>query len=94
MILKTFKKYNKNLYLLIQHVFIVLVLAVLVICTARILTFLSLCVRSSRKLHLNMFNSVMSTSVRFFDLNPIGRIMNRFSKDVGQLDGELIENFF
>jgi hypothetical protein len=31
----------------------------------------------------------MSTSVRFFDLNPIGRIMNRFSKDVGQLDGKL-----
>ena len=60
-----------------------MVLTIVVICTARILTFLGLCVRSSRKLHSNMFNSVMSTQIRFFDLNPIGiniEINNRFYK--------------
>ena len=33
-----------------------------------------------------MFNAVMSTPIRFFDLNPLGRIMNRFSKDINLLD--------
>lgn len=33
-----------------------------------------------------MFNSVMSTPIRFFDLNPLGRILNRFSKDINILD--------
>ena len=37
-------------------------------------------------MHRNMNNCVMSTPIRFFDLNPLGRIMNRFSKDIGVLD--------
>lgn len=36
-----------------------------------------------------MFNSVMSTSLRFFDINPLGRIINRFSKDINLLDETL-----
>ena len=37
-------------------------------------------------MHQNMLNQVLSTPIRFFDLNPLGRIMNRFSKDIGLLD--------
>jgi len=37
-------------------------------------------------MHAEMFNAVMSTPIRFFDLNPLGRIMNRFSKDINLLD--------
>lgn len=33
-----------------------------------------------------MFEKVLQTPIRFFDINPIGRIMNRFSKDIGQID--------
>jgi hypothetical protein len=33
-----------------------------------------------------MLNSVTGTKVRFFDQNPIGRIMNRFTMDVGNID--------
>jgi ABC-type multidrug transport system fused ATPase/permease subunit len=36
-----------------------------------------------------MLKSVMKAKIRFFDLNPIGRIMNRFSKDIGSLDDVL-----
>lgn len=33
-----------------------------------------------------MFNGLISTSMRFFDKNPSGRILNRFSKDIGTTD--------
>ncbi|XP_048056290.1 multidrug resistance-associated protein 4 [Megalobrama amblycephala] len=46
-------------------------------------------VRATETLHSRMFNSILRTPVRFFDINPIGRILNRFSKDIGQLDSLL-----
>ncbi|XP_056122936.1 multidrug resistance-associated protein 4 [Rhinichthys klamathensis goyatoka] len=46
-------------------------------------------VRSAETLHSRMFNSILKTPVRFFDINPIGRILNRFSKDIGHLDSLL-----
>ncbi|XP_054480100.1 ATP-binding cassette sub-family C member 4-like [Anoplopoma fimbria] len=46
-------------------------------------------VRSTQSLHNRMFNSILGTHVRFFDVNPIGRILNRFSKDIGQLDSNM-----
>ncbi|KAM4711153.1 ATP-binding cassette sub-family C member 4-like isoform 1-T1 [Anableps anableps] len=46
-------------------------------------------VKSAQALHNNMFNAVLRTYVHFFDVNPIGRILNRFSKDIGQMDSTL-----
>uniref|UniRef100_A0A8C2B3A7 Cystic fibrosis transmembrane conductance regulator n=1 Tax=Cyprinus carpio TaxID=7962 RepID=A0A8C2B3A7_CYPCA len=46
-------------------------------------------VNSTETLHNRMFNSILRTPVHFFDVNPIGRILNRFSKDIGQLDSLL-----
>uniref|UniRef100_A0A673LV24 Multidrug resistance-associated protein 4-like n=1 Tax=Sinocyclocheilus rhinocerous TaxID=307959 RepID=A0A673LV24_9TELE len=46
-------------------------------------------VSSAETLHNRMFNSILRTPVRFFDINPIGRILNRFSKDIGHLDSLL-----
>ncbi|XP_064381893.1 ATP-binding cassette sub-family C member 4-like isoform X2 [Halichondria panicea] len=46
----------------------------------------AICVNASRVLHNRMFASVMRVPVLFFDTNPIGRILNRFSKDIGYLD--------
>ena len=48
-----------------------------------------ICLQASKNLHKKMFNSVMVSPVRFFDLNPLGRIMNRFSKDIGLVDEEV-----
>ncbi|KAF1371659.1 hypothetical protein PFLUV_G00270750 [Perca fluviatilis] len=46
-------------------------------------------VRSAQSLHNRMFNSILKSPVHFFDVNPIGRVLNRFSKDIGQLDSML-----
>ncbi|XP_049611466.1 ATP-binding cassette sub-family C member 4 [Syngnathus scovelli] len=46
-------------------------------------------VRCTQALHDKMFSAILRTPVRFFDINPIGRVLNRFSKDVGQLDSNM-----
>jgi len=51
------------------------------------------CVRAGIRLHDRMFKSILHTTVRFFDVNPVGRILNRFSKDLGLID-ELMPGFF
>ncbi|XP_073707299.1 ATP-binding cassette sub-family C member 4 [Garra rufa] len=55
----------------------------------RCLIMFNVLVSSAERLHNRMFNSILRTQVRFFDTNPIGRILNRFSKDIGQLDSLL-----
>lgn len=52
----------------------------------RSITFYRLCLTASQKLHDGMFKGLISTTMRFFDTNPSGRILNRFSKDMGATD--------
>lgn len=42
--------------------------------------------RSSINLHNQIFGNILSATMRFFDTNPSGRILNRFSKDMGIVD--------
>ncbi|XP_035030030.2 ATP-binding cassette sub-family C member 4 isoform X2 [Hippoglossus stenolepis] len=55
----------------------------------RSLVFFNVLVSSSQTLHNSMFTAILRTPVHFFDINPIGRILNRFSKDIGYLDSLL-----
>lgn len=43
-------------------------------------------INCSSNLHLTMLTSLLKTSVRFFDVSPAGRILNRFAKDIGCMD--------
>nr|APD26522.1 ATP-binding cassette transporter subfamily C member 4 X4 protein [Brachionus koreanus] len=52
----------------------------------RVSMFYTLSARAAISMHRNMFNKVLKTPMRFFDTNPLGRIMNRFSKDIGYID--------
>ncbi|KAJ8713562.1 hypothetical protein PYW07_013932 [Mythimna separata] len=54
--------------------------------SGRSIMFLWVCMRSSIKLHNQMFKNILSATMRFFDTNPSGRILNRFSKDMGIVD--------
>ncbi|XP_022257889.1 multidrug resistance-associated protein 4-like isoform X2 [Limulus polyphemus] len=48
--------------------------------------FYIMCMRSSIGLHNKMFGSIVRAPISFFDNNPLGRILNRFSKDLGTID--------
>ncbi|XP_020936935.1 multidrug resistance-associated protein 4-like isoform X3 [Sus scrofa] len=50
-------------------------------------------VNSSQTLHKQMLESVLRAPVLFFDRNPTGRILNRFSKDTGHMDDLLPQIF-
>ncbi|XP_064825804.1 ATP-binding cassette sub-family C member 4-like isoform X1 [Oncorhynchus masou masou] len=63
--------------------------ATLIFGFARSLLMFNVLVKAAQSLHNRMFNSILRTPVRFFDVNPIGRVLNRFSKDIGQLDAAL-----
>ena len=59
----------------------------------RACVFLLASLRCSEKLHDKMVVAVLQAPVLFFDSNPVGRIMNRFSKDVGCMDEMLPKKF-
>ena len=46
--------------------------------------------RGSRKLHDGMVNSLLRAPMSFFHANPHGRIINRFTKDVTDIDKLMI----
>ncbi|KAF6206425.1 hypothetical protein GE061_017658 [Apolygus lucorum] len=71
-----------------QCIYVFLGITVLTIAIALVRSFLFfiMCMRSSMKLHDNMFNSLSRTNMWFFNNNNSGRILNRFSKDIGQID--------
>ncbi|XP_031344031.1 multidrug resistance-associated protein 4-like isoform X2 [Photinus pyralis] len=66
-----------------------IIILVIIVAITRNLSFVILCVRSSTRLHYNMFNSILRGTMRFFNLNSSGRILNRFSKDMGTIDDTL-----
>jgi len=47
------------------------------------------CLKASQKLHDAAIEAVLRAKVEFFDVNPLGRILNRFSADVGNADDQL-----
>ncbi|XP_069457987.1 ATP-binding cassette sub-family C member 4-like isoform X1 [Ovis canadensis] len=59
----------------------------------RSLLALYILVNSSQTLHNKMLKSILRVPVLFFDRNPAGRILNRFSKDIGQMDDSLPSSF-
>jgi len=56
--------------------------------------FLSFAISASQKLHNRMFERLLGAKIYFFDTNPVGRVLNRFSKDIGQIDELLPDTFF
>ncbi|BGP39463.1 hypothetical protein JCM10449v2_003413 [Rhodotorula kratochvilovae] len=49
--------------------------------------------RASRRLHKMLLHSVLRAPLRWFDSQALGRIQNRFSKDLEGVDASLPDNF-
>ena len=37
-----------------------------------------------------MFWKILLTKMRFFHINPVGRVLNRFAQDMALVDGQLV----
>lgn len=49
------------------------------------------CWRACRRIHDQLLDNVMRLPGRFYDTTPLGRILQRFSKDVEVVDSKLPE---
>ncbi|CAG4963685.1 unnamed protein product [Parnassius apollo] len=67
-------------------IFGILTIATVAVALFRAFLFFSLCMKSSIKLHDQMFDCISQSPMSFFHANPSGRILNRFSKDMGAVD--------
>ncbi|XP_053671125.1 ATP-binding cassette sub-family C member 4-like [Anopheles nili] len=64
----------------------VIIIGVVLFTIFRGYLFFNICMKASRNLHDRMFARILTAPMRFFDTNPSGRILNRFSKDMGAID--------
>ncbi|CAH1098765.1 unnamed protein product [Psylliodes chrysocephalus] len=67
-------------------IYTILIGSSVIILTIRSFLFYHICMTASKVLHSQIFNNVLQAPMRFFDTNPSGRILNRFSKDMGAID--------
>lgn len=68
------------------YIYAGITVTIITLTLSRSVSFFTVCMRSSAKLHDNMFNSILCGAMRFFNTTPSGRILNRFSKDMGAMD--------
>uniref|UniRef100_A0AAY4DL30 ATP-binding cassette sub-family C member 5 n=1 Tax=Denticeps clupeoides TaxID=299321 RepID=A0AAY4DL30_9TELE len=57
--------------------------------TTRGLVFVKCTLRASSVLHDKLFQKILLSPMRFFDTTPLGRILNRFSRDMDEVDVRL-----
>nr|XP_012135510.1 PREDICTED: multidrug resistance-associated protein 4-like isoform X4 [Megachile rotundata] len=66
------------------YTFCIILLTITVL--GRNMFFMKICTTASKNLHNLMFSNILRTTMSFFHHNASGRILNRFSKDVGTMD--------
>jgi ATP-binding cassette subfamily C (CFTR/MRP) protein 4 len=66
-----------------------LVIAVGSLALVRAIMYFHLTIEASKRLHDDMTKSVIRAKIEFFDTNSLGRVLNRFSADVGIADDQL-----
>ncbi|XP_026726077.1 multidrug resistance-associated protein 4-like [Trichoplusia ni] len=62
------------------------ILGIIIVSHLRIFVFMVMTMRASQNLHNIIYEQLIVAVMRFFDTNPSGRVLNRFSKDMGAMD--------
>ncbi|XP_023231179.1 multidrug resistance-associated protein 4-like [Centruroides sculpturatus] len=68
------------------YVYVGLIFGLLVVTFISVSVFYEMSMAASINLHKNMFRCIIRTPITFLDMNPIGKIINRFSKDMMSVD--------
>ncbi|XP_064192872.1 ATP-binding cassette sub-family C member 12 isoform X1 [Anguilla rostrata] len=79
-----------------QLIYSMTIVAMVLLSAIKAYSFTKVTLGGSSKLHDKMFHRVLRSPMSFFDTTPIGRIVNRFSKDQDEIDTGLpfnAENF-
>ncbi|KAK3251221.1 hypothetical protein CYMTET_39428 [Cymbomonas tetramitiformis] len=77
------------------YTYMAVVAGVTLAAVLRAAAFMVLCGRAGRGLHNTLFMRVLRAPVsEFFDVTPIGEIVNRFAKDMDVVDNQLPDNMF
>ncbi|XP_048402989.1 ATP-binding cassette sub-family C member 12 isoform X4 [Stegostoma tigrinum] len=72
------------------------IVVIIVLSVIKGFAFTKFTLKASSTLHDNVFYKILHCPMKFFDTTPIGRIINRFSKDMDEIDVRLpfqAENF-
>ncbi|XP_055375264.1 probable multidrug resistance-associated protein lethal(2)03659 [Condylostylus longicornis] len=68
------------------YIFSGITIGTILITLFRSFLFFNVAMKASTNLHNQMFRGITRATMYFFNTNPSGRILNRFSKDMGQVD--------
>ena len=79
--------HENTLYYMKRYVLLVLLFVFL--SAGRDMAQFSIAMRASKRMYTDLIASLMRAPPRFFDVTPIGRIMNRLSKDIQTVDTEI-----
>ncbi|XP_066143813.1 probable multidrug resistance-associated protein lethal(2)03659 isoform X2 [Euwallacea fornicatus] len=71
------------------YIYTVLIALTVTLTLTRSFTFYRFTIKASLRLHNNMFSKIVYATMRFFHTNPSGRMLNRFSSDMGAIDEQL-----
>lgn len=74
---------TRETYLIVYAVIMALGTAIFIY---RSFGFFHLCLRTSVNLHDKLFRGIARAQMVFFNTNPSGRILNRFARDIGNVD--------
>ncbi|CAD6203315.1 GSCOCT00009756001.2-RA-CDS [Cotesia congregata] len=73
------------------YIYLVLLITFITLSMSRARFLIWVGMRAARKLHNQMFSNLLQATMYFFNTNPSGRLLNRFSKDVGAMDDLLLQ---
>lgn len=82
----TFDNFSSATYAIISGFFTA---TILVIGTTRAFGFYANTIQVSKNVHKLMLGRILGAPLHFFETNPSGRILNRFSADLGSMDEQL-----
>lgn len=70
----------------IMYLYTAMTLGTIVVAVFKSIYYMLFFAVASRNLHDYIFSKIIKATMRFYNNNPSGRILNRFSKDLGTID--------